>query len=133
MSADNKLRILRSAVPGRAPTVEQCGAGTLAMNTADKKLYFGSGDEVHEVAKKSDLRAAEEWNHAFEFATGATTTITATKAWVSGTSRLYVGGQRQKLGVDYVETSTTVITLTSVVTQAEYDAGVNIVLDFSIA
>lgn len=54
----NNIVIKRSAVPGRVPTIVQCGAGELATNTADEKLYFGTGGSVHEIAKKSDLLAS---------------------------------------------------------------------------
>lgn len=53
----NKLIVKRSAVPGRVPTIAQLEAAELAVNTADQKIYFGSGGEVHEIAKKSDIES----------------------------------------------------------------------------
>ncbi len=132
MSNDFLMR--RSAIAGRVPTIAQCEAGKLAVNTTDKKMYFGTGDAVHELAKQSAIQAVldskgavggiatldgagvltkaqtrvtEEWNHGYTFATGGSTTLTATggKTWVTGTTRLYLGGARQQLNVDYTETS----------------------------
>ena len=47
MSTTIKLR--RSAVPGRVPTVEQLELGEIAINTADGKLYFKQFDPVANV------------------------------------------------------------------------------------
>lgn len=44
MSTTIKLR--RSAVPGRVPTVEQLELGEIAINTADGKLYFKQYDPI---------------------------------------------------------------------------------------
>ncbi len=115
-------------------------AADFVLSTALAAL-LGVANGIATLAADGKLTASQvrvnntERNHAFTFATGATTTLTATggKTWVAGTTQVYVGGMRQKLGVDYVETSSTVVTLTTAVSQAEYDAGVNIVLDFSIA
>lgn len=51
----NKVMVKRSAVPGKIPTTAQVGAGELAVNTNDKKLFFGTGIEVLEVPKFTDL------------------------------------------------------------------------------
>ncbi len=58
MSGPNKFLARRSAVPGRVPSTVQCEAGAVAINTADEKLYFGTGLAVIEVAKLTTLTAA---------------------------------------------------------------------------
>lgn len=51
----NPVLVKRSAVPGRAPTTAILPAGSLAMNTADARLFFSTGDIVKAVANLSDL------------------------------------------------------------------------------
>ena len=46
----NQMLVKRSNVPGKVPTVGQLAAGELAVNTADAKLFFGTGSAVIEVA-----------------------------------------------------------------------------------
>lgn len=46
----NKMLVKRSSVPGKVPTTAQLAAGELAVNTADAKLFFGTGSAVIEVA-----------------------------------------------------------------------------------
>ena len=38
------IKLRRSAIPGRVPTVEQLDLGELAINTADGKIYFKKYD-----------------------------------------------------------------------------------------
>ena len=45
----NKMLVKRSSVPGKVPTTAQLAAGELAVNTADAKLFFGTGSAVIEV------------------------------------------------------------------------------------
>jgi len=49
------IKVKRSAVPGRVPTTAQVVAGELGINTSDKKLYFGTGDTVTEVANADQV------------------------------------------------------------------------------
>ena len=51
----NKILIRRSSVAGRVPTIAQVEAGELALNTADKKLYFSTGAEVVELATAQQI------------------------------------------------------------------------------
>lgn len=48
----NKIKIKRSNVPGKVPTLAQLEAGELALNTADSKFYYSTGTEIIEVANK---------------------------------------------------------------------------------
>lgn len=50
----NKIQLKRSNVAGKIPTLEQLTAGEMAMNTADEKLFFSSGNNIFELAKTTD-------------------------------------------------------------------------------
>lgn len=51
----NPVKIKRSNVPAKIPTVEQLQAGELAMNTADGKMFFSTGTAVKALANGEDL------------------------------------------------------------------------------
>jgi hypothetical protein len=48
----------------------------------------------------------------------------------TGSTSLYVGGLRQKLGVDYVETAPDQLTLQYELTQSMIDEGQHVTVDF---
>lgn len=54
----NTLVVKRSAVPGKIPTTVQLPAGQLAINTNDKKMFFSSGDLVHELLTQDQVGTA---------------------------------------------------------------------------
>lgn len=60
--AEPKVKVLRSAVPGKVPTTGQLDSGVVAINTYDGKMYFkktqGAVDTVVEVGA-SDVRLTE--------------------------------------------------------------------------
>lgn len=60
--AEPKVKVLRSAVPGKVPTTSQLDSGVVAINTYDGKMYFkktqGATDTVVEVGA-SDVRLTE--------------------------------------------------------------------------
>ena len=45
----NQVLLKRSNVPGRVPTIANVSAGEIAVNTADGRLFFGTGTSVVEV------------------------------------------------------------------------------------
>jgi hypothetical protein len=51
----NNVKIKRSNVPGKTPTTTDVGAGELAVNTNDSRMFYGIGSDVIELANKSDL------------------------------------------------------------------------------
>jgi len=51
----NKIQVKRSSVPGKIPTVSDIGAGELAVNTADSRMYFSTGTSVEELARVKDI------------------------------------------------------------------------------
>ena len=113
-------------MPGKIPTVAQLPAGALGLNTADNILYFGTGTEVHAL-----YSVREEYNAPLSF-NESTQLITVVKDFVARSTRLYIGGQRYCLDVDYVEVNSTTLQLLSTITQAQVTAGSNIVLDYQI-
>jgi PAS domain-containing protein len=64
MSTTIKLR--RSAVPGRIPTVGQLELGELALNTADGKIYFKKYDPVANAESIIDMSANLDANAILE-------------------------------------------------------------------
>ncbi len=54
-------------------------------------------------------------------------------SYAAGTSSVWVGGLRQKRGVDYAETSSTELTLNFAVTSDDVAAGMNVVVDYIAA
>jgi hypothetical protein len=64
MSTNIKLR--RSAVPGRIPTVGQIELGELALNTADGKIYFKKYDPVANTESIIDMSANLDANAILE-------------------------------------------------------------------
>ena len=62
--------------------------------------------------------------------TGGTTVITLDGNFQSGSSQLYVGGLRQKLGIDYTESAPNELTLLFELTQSMVDEGQQITVDF---
>lgn len=51
----NQVQVKRSNVPGKVPTLAQAPAGVLAMNTADAKLFFSTGDIIKALANLDDI------------------------------------------------------------------------------
>ena len=49
------VRLKRSNVPSKLPTLAQMEAGELAMNTADGRVLFSTGDVIKALANMSDL------------------------------------------------------------------------------
>lgn len=68
MSTTIKLR--RSAVPGRIPTVGQLDFGELAINTADGKIYFKKYDPVANTESVIDVSANLDPNAILELLKG---------------------------------------------------------------
>jgi PAS domain-containing protein len=68
MSTTIKLR--RSAVPGRIPTVGQLELGELALNTADGKIYFKKYDPVANTESIIDMSANLDANAILELLKG---------------------------------------------------------------
>jgi hypothetical protein len=62
-----------------------------------------------------------------------TTDIFTDSAYQSGSTALFVGGMRQKLNIDYIESGPTKLTLTFVLTQELIDEGQHITLDYTLA
>ena len=62
-----------------------------------------------------------------------TTVITTPTEYASGTTAVYVGGSRQKRGVDYIETTSTELQLQFVLTPEQIIAGQNVVVDYTVA
>ena len=58
------------------------------------------------------------------------TVLTLDSSFQNGSTSLYVGGLRQKLGIDYVETAPNQITLQFELTQSMVDEGQHITVDF---
>lgn len=46
----NTVKLKRSSVPGKVPTITDLTAAEVAINTADKRVFFGTGLEVVEFA-----------------------------------------------------------------------------------
>ena len=61
---------------------------------------------------------------------GGHTKIQLESQYQTGSTQLYVGGLRQKLGVDYTETAPDELTLNYALTQAMVDEGQHITVDF---
>ena len=59
-----------------------------------------------------------------------TTTIQLEGLFATGSTSLYVGGMRQKLGVDYLETAPNQLTLQFELTQSMIDDGQHITVDY---
>jgi len=72
------------------------------------------------------------FNQTFTLQTpnSGTTVITLDGNYQSGSSQLYVGGLRQKLGIDYTETAPNELTLQFELTQTMVDEGQHITVDF---
>lgn len=68
MSTTIKLR--RSAVPGRIPTVGQLELGELALNTADGKIYFKKYDPLANTESIIDMSANLDANAILELLKG---------------------------------------------------------------
>lgn len=51
------IKVRRSAVPGKVPTLLQLNAGEFAINTADGKAYFSTGSEIIEIANSDDVQS----------------------------------------------------------------------------
>lgn len=49
------ILLKRSSVPNKVPTISDLQAGELALNTADKKLYFGLAAEIVKVLSALDV------------------------------------------------------------------------------
>lgn len=64
---------------------------------------------------------------------GAETVITFDTPYAPLSTSVYVGGARQKRGVDYIESAVDEIRLLYVILQSEIDSGQNIVVDFKAA
>lgn len=61
----------------------------------------------------------------------STTILTFNEAYVPNSTSIWVGGLRQKRGVDYLETAPQQVTLQFVVSPADVTGGQNIVVDFT--
>lgn len=71
------------------------------------------------------------YDQPFELVASANSTaLTLKQPYLPGTLRVFIGGLRQKLNVDFAETSPTALRLNFRLTQADLDAGQNIVVDF---
>lgn len=68
--------------------------------------------------------------HEVETPVGNTTSIQLQSQYQAGTSQVYVGGLRQKLGVDYAETAPDRLTLNYVLTQQMINDGQHVTVDF---
>lgn len=53
----NTIKLKRSNVQGKIPTLAQLTAGELAMNTYDEKVFFSSGSSIFELAKTTEYVA----------------------------------------------------------------------------
>ena len=61
---------------------------------------------------------------------GGLTVLQLDSAFQAGSTSLYVGGLRQKLGIDYVETAPDELTLQFELTQSMVDEGQHVTVDF---
>lgn len=124
-----RYKFLRSNVPGKAPTLAQLPANEMAVNTADRVLYFNTGSEVIKIQGHSIYNAS----FVIDFA-GPSPIITVPVPFVASSTRLYIGGQRQMLVNDYTESSSTTLTILSGLTEAAFNSGGNnVVLDYDPA
>ena len=64
------IKLRRSAVPGRIPTVEQLDLGELAINTADGKIYFKKYDAGANTESIIDVSANLDANAILELLKG---------------------------------------------------------------
>ena len=64
---------------------------------------------------------------------GGITIVTLPSAYVPGTTAVYVGGLRQKRGVDFIEASTTTLHLQYPLSDAQIADGQNVVVDYVVA
>lgn len=64
---------------------------------------------------------------------GPETVVTVPSAYKPASTAVYVGGARQKRGVDFIEVAPNKIHLQYVLTQAQIDAGQNVVVDYVVA
>lgn len=120
--AENKIKIRRSSVPGKVPI--SLLEGELAVNTADKKLYFGTGTSVLELTSRERYNVPVTTQ-----ANGGSIDVISSLDFVLGSTRLYLGGQRLALGVDYTEVSNNTLSLTASLSVAEVASGSTITLD----
>lgn len=75
---------------------------------------------------------SDVWDAPFTLSYALSTTIVQlSSSFVPGTTRVWVGGLRQKRGIDYTETSPSVLTLNFVVSPDDITEGTNITVDFS--
>lgn len=51
----NSLQVARSSVAGKIPGTDKLLAGALAVNTADKRMFFSTGDVIKALANLTDL------------------------------------------------------------------------------
>lgn len=75
----NQVQVKRSNVPGKLPTLAQVPAGALAMNTADAKLFFSTGDIIKALANLDDITWGNIQGKPTElsYLTGVTSSIQA--------------------------------------------------------
>lgn len=75
------------------------------------------------------------FNQPFELLApiGDSTVIQLESPYQTGSSQLYVGGLRQKLGIDYTETAADRLTLNYALTQEMVDDGQHVTVDFMSA
>ena len=124
-----RYKFARSNVPGKAPTLAQLPVNEIAVNTADKVLYFNTGTEIIKIAGYTVHNAS----YTIDFS-GASPVITVASAFIPSSTRLYIGGQRQMLGNDYLESSANTLTLLVNLSEEAFNTGGNtIVLDFDLA
>ena len=71
------IQLLRTTVPGRAPTAQQLAQGALALNLADRRLY--SKDHTNEVFRLA--RPRDPSDYQLLHATDGTTLYLGRLAW----------------------------------------------------
>ena len=145
------VHLKRSSVANKVPTLDQIDFGELAVNTADGKLYMkfdrGTGPVIEEVgvytltskvgalqvqqdALSTKVKSTlERWNAPMEL-DPVSQIITSESPFNLGSTRLYVGGVRQTLNQDYTETDNKTLTLITKISDAQFNAGILITLDY---
>lgn len=124
-----QYKFSRSSVPGKAPTLAQLPANEMAVNTADRVLYFNTGTQIIKIKGHSIYNAS----FTIDF-TGPFPVISVDVPFMPSSTRLYIGGQRQMLVSDYTESTSTTLSILSGLTEAAFaSGGNNIVLDYDPA
>ncbi len=103
----NSIKVKRSNVPGKVPTTSDVSAGEFALNTADKKLYVGTGGSVERVNYIPIVRETP-----YGDVDGVNTIFILAKTPIPDTESVYYNGQLLDSGSgnDYTISGDTITT-----------------------